>query len=204
MIFSTDLLVYLALLVLIFHPTWLANFSLYSFIWSIAPTLLFSPIRSNFPPYLISKFSILLIYLVLLLWNLCKYLRYPPYLIIWLYLFYWHLRVHQLSFLQCLPFSWTTLRGTHCWHPDAVMGVVDTYVRAGKIGMQKSFDYYLPLHIFWPSYGPGLVDVSKQFLTIISTFITYILHIKACKYTPQCPWATRKKVWYNHFGQVVS
>ena len=52
---------------------------------------------------------------------------------------------------------------------------------------------YLSLHIFWPSYGPGLVDVSRQFLTIISTFITYILHNKACKYTPKCPWATRKK-----------
>ena len=29
-------------------------------------------------------------------------------------------------FQQCLPFSWTTLRGKHCWHPIAVMGVVDT------------------------------------------------------------------------------
>ena len=28
---------------------------------------------------------------------------------------------------QCLPFSWTTLRGKHCRHPIAVMGVVDTF-----------------------------------------------------------------------------
>ena len=55
------------------------------------------------------------------------YLKYLPYLIIWLYSFNWHLRVHQLSFLQCLPFSWTTLRGTHCWRPIVVMGVVDTF-----------------------------------------------------------------------------
>ena len=26
-----------------------------------------------------------------------------------------------------LPFSWTTLRGKHCRHPIAVMGVVDTF-----------------------------------------------------------------------------
>ena len=28
---------------------------------------------------------------------------------------------------QCLPFSCTTLRGKHCWHPIAVMVVVDTF-----------------------------------------------------------------------------
>ena len=29
------------------------------------------------------------------------------------------------GFQECLPFSWTTLRGKHCRHPIAVMGVVD-------------------------------------------------------------------------------
>ena len=33
----------------------------------------------------------------------------------------------QWGFQQCLPFSWTTLRGKHCRHPIAVMGVVDTF-----------------------------------------------------------------------------
>ena len=33
----------------------------------------------------------------------------------------------QWGFWQCLPFSWTTLRGKHCRHPIAVMGVVDTF-----------------------------------------------------------------------------
>ena len=28
---------------------------------------------------------------------------------------------------QCLPFSCTTLRGKHCRHPIAVMGVVNTF-----------------------------------------------------------------------------
>ncbi len=35
--------------------------------------------------------------------------------------------LRQWGFRQCLPFSWTTLRGKHCWHPIAVMGVVDTF-----------------------------------------------------------------------------
>jgi hypothetical protein len=35
--------------------------------------------------------------------------------------------LRQWGFWQCLPFSWTTLRGKHCWHPIAVMGVVDTF-----------------------------------------------------------------------------
>ena len=30
-------------------------------------------------------------------------------------------------FWQCLPFSWTTLRGKHCRHPTAVMGVIDMF-----------------------------------------------------------------------------
>ena len=33
----------------------------------------------------------------------------------------------QWGFRQCLPFSWTTLRGKNCWDPIAVMGVVDTF-----------------------------------------------------------------------------
>ena len=35
--------------------------------------------------------------------------------------------LQQWGFRQCLPFSWTTLRGKHCRHPIAVMGVVDTF-----------------------------------------------------------------------------
>ena len=35
--------------------------------------------------------------------------------------------LRQWGFRQCLPFSWTTLRGKHCWHPIALMGVVDTF-----------------------------------------------------------------------------
>ena len=35
--------------------------------------------------------------------------------------------LRQWGFRQCLPFCWTTLRDKHCWHPIAVMGVVDTF-----------------------------------------------------------------------------
>ena len=34
--------------------------------------------------------------------------------------------LRQWGFRQCLPFSWTTLRGKHCRHPIAVKGVVGT------------------------------------------------------------------------------
>ena len=32
----------------------------------------------------------------------------------------------QWGFWQCLNFSCTTLKGKYCWHPIAIMGVVDT------------------------------------------------------------------------------
>ena len=35
--------------------------------------------------------------------------------------------LRQWGFRRCLPFRWTTLRGRHCRHPIAVMGVVDTF-----------------------------------------------------------------------------
>ena len=35
--------------------------------------------------------------------------------------------LRQWGFQQCLPFSWTTVGGKHCWNPIAVMGVVDMF-----------------------------------------------------------------------------
>ena len=34
--------------------------------------------------------------------------------------------LRQWGFRQCLPFSWTTLRGKHCRHPIAVVEAVNT------------------------------------------------------------------------------
>ena len=49
--------------------------------------------------------------------------------------------LQQWGFRKCLPFSWTTLRGKHCRHPIAVMGVVDTF------GL--SFEWILWYRILW-------------------------------------------------------
>ena len=38
--------------------------------------------------------------------------------------------ITAMGFWQCLPFSWTSIKGKNCRHPIAVMGVVVPYVRA--------------------------------------------------------------------------
>ena len=45
--------------------------------------------------------------------------------------------LRQWSFWQCLPLSWTTLRGKHCQHPIVVMGVVYTFRPAKLPGQFK-------------------------------------------------------------------
>jgi hypothetical protein len=47
--------------------------------------------------------------------------------------------ITAMGFWQCLLFSWTTLRGKHCRHPIAVMGVVDTFGQYGLIFIQRSW-----------------------------------------------------------------
>ena len=44
---------------------------------------------------------------------------------------------------QCLPFSWTTLRGKHCGHPIVVMEVVNTF-RQCPVAQNQSAAIYLP------------------------------------------------------------
>ena len=39
--------------------------------------------------------------------------------------------LQKWGFRQCLPFSWTTLRGKYSWHPIAVMEVADTFGHSG-------------------------------------------------------------------------
>ena len=70
-------------------------------VYSISIFRFFPTLLALFLPYLICKFSTLLvywalfstllIYLALLFYEI--YLKYPPYLFIWPYLFNWHLRV---------------------------------------------------------------------------------------------------------------
>ena len=42
--------------------------------------------------------------------------------------------ITAMGFSAMFTFSWTTLRGKHCWHPIAIMGVVDL----GKYGQIKN------------------------------------------------------------------
>ena len=39
----------------------------------------------------------------------------------------------QWGFPQCLPVSWTTLKGKHCRHSIAIMAVVDTFEPRGQL-----------------------------------------------------------------------
>ena len=59
--------------------------------------------------------------------------------------------LRQWGFRQCLPFSWTTLRGKHCRHPIAIMGVVDTFGLGLSCGNNwKKIEWHL---IFQKSSG---------------------------------------------------
>ena len=53
--------------------------------------------------------------------------------------------LRQWGFRQCLPFSWTTLRGKQCRHPIAVMGVVAEQIASlmaicSLVQVNKKFD----------------------------------------------------------------
>ena len=47
--------------------------------------------------------------------------------------------LQQCCFQQCLPFSWTTLRGKHYWHPIAVKDLYKMHQWEGKIWIIVSF-----------------------------------------------------------------
>ena len=52
-------------------------------------------------------------------------------------------QLRQRGCQQCLPFSWTTLRGKHCGHPIVVMAVVNTF-RQCPVAQNQSAAIYLP------------------------------------------------------------
>ena len=60
--------------------------------------------------------------------DLCSFLLFVS--VLFLFEKHWaswpkHTWLRQWGIWQCLPFSWATLRGIHCRHPVAVMGIVD-------------------------------------------------------------------------------
>ena len=51
--------------------------------------------------------------------------------------------LRQWGFRQCLPFSWTTLRGKHCRHPIVVIRVyIDRFGQWPKRHMHKEHDSF--------------------------------------------------------------
>ena len=62
--------------------------------------------------------------------------------------------IRQWGFQQCLPFSWTTLRGKHCWHPIAAMGVEDRFgLGCLRLPGLKSWDKPGPLYAWLSCTG---------------------------------------------------
>jgi hypothetical protein len=59
--------------------------------------------------------------------------------------------LRQWGFRQCLPFSWTTLRGKHCRHPIAVMGFRLSVLVLNNVTLQKHFA--LKLQFTYPSFS---------------------------------------------------
>ena len=78
--------------------------------------------------------------------------------------------LRQWGFRQCLPFSWTTLRGKHCRHPIAVMGVVDTFEHRLLLYLENhgvSSEY---LNFF---FRPAIIScVQLEFMMTYSIFAT--------------------------------
>ena len=63
--------------------------------------------------------------------------------------------LRQWGFRQCLHFSWTTLRGKHCRHPIAVMGVVDTFGLIDPIMSILEHKIDISLNLFSTCVGEG-------------------------------------------------
>ena len=64
--------------------------------------------------------------------------------------------LRQWGFRQCLPFSWTTLRGKRCWHPIAVMGVVDTFEQSHWATVSLNYSHSIKINI-GPSNGGTII-----------------------------------------------
>ena len=75
-----------------------------------------------------------------------------------------------MGFRPCLPFSLTTLRGKHCWHPIDIIGVVDTF-RLGRFSPSPTSDIR-----FW-----------KIVLIIVCLFLKSLSHNGGSK-TRICKW----------------
>ena len=71
------------------------------------------------------------------------------------------MRGPPVSDLQDKKFSWTTQRGKHCWHPIAVMGVVDTFGQKLLLDFLILCKYISRLKLFSISFMIIYMNVSK-------------------------------------------
>ena len=69
-------------------------------------------------------------------------------------------QLRQWGFRQCLPFSWTTLRGKHCRYPIAVMGVVDTF------GPWNYAHYWRPIYSWLTFANFGTSEIYVPYIDI--------------------------------------
>ena len=67
--------------------------------------------------------------------------------------------LRQWGFRQCLPFRWATLRGKHCRHPIAVMGVVNTFGHSSVSVLRPQF-----LHFVLP-WSCSITDLYSNWLS---------------------------------------
>ena len=83
--------------------------------------------------------------------------------------------ISAMGFLQCLLFSWTTLRGKHCWHPIAVTGLVDTF------GLRLAFHRFVH-----HGYSRIIIQNIVTHLENKHTWLSIYLGFKRCqnKYIP--------------------
>jgi hypothetical protein len=77
--------------------------------------------------------------------------------------------LRQWCFRQCLLFSWTTLRGKHCRHPIAVMGVVDTFEL--NLTDEFNFQHKKSSESFYIKYL-NIKIVNDNFRNTFPTFLT--------------------------------
>ena len=91
--------------------------------------------------------------------------------------------LRQWGFRQCLPFSWTTLKGKHCRHPIVVIGVVDMFGPEDSCELEKQKKYanswkILPLHEGFARPWPLAARPSILFSSLVFSYYKHILRWK--------------------------
>ena len=92
----------------------------------------------------------------------------------------------QWGFWQCLPFGWTTLRGKHCRHPIAVMGVVDTFeqwIWSHRIVCNQGRGV-VPYRFSLLVSKPGSTEMKMYNMDCNRTFLEHLTQLINCSAAP--------------------